>query len=255
MPNALADVGDSSVTGSRNSPLVTTEMQPKVCSMCAGPIGSSYSSSSLEASEAVAPVCVNCSRTAVQQDTPMNDATNATIVDSAMCEDSEQPHRSGTSDDIQPSKGNIIKDNNTTKLTLKVIKVDFPARSNADSVTPTTSPVQSSLVSARRMSLRSPVAEHTLSAALRAHIQRQSLLDPFLPLTSTRVPSRGYDCLYPGALFEGMQTNKTKEHRVSVRIVDVNTDQSTLSGFLTIHDLTDQHPEITTFFDGQIIGI
>jgi hypothetical protein len=254
MLNALADVGDSSLTSSRNSPLVTTGMQPKLCSICAGPIGSSYSPSSPEASAAVAPVCVNCSQTADQQDTPMNDATNATIVDSAMREDSEQLHRSGTSDDIQPSKGNIIKDNKTAKPSLKVIKVDFPGRSNADSITPT-SPVQSSLASARTMSLRSPIAEHTLSAALKAHIQRQSLLDPFLPLTSTRVPSRGYDCLYPGALFEGMQTNKTKEHRVSVRIVDVNTDQSTLSGFLTIHDLTDQHPEITTFFDGQIIGI
>jgi hypothetical protein len=251
MPN----VGNSNLTSSRNNPLVTAEMQPKVCSICAGPIGSSYSPSSSEASEAVAPACVNCSRTADQQDTdtPMNDATNATIVDSAMGEDSEQLHRSGTSDDIQPSMGNIIKDNNTTKPSLKVIKVDFPGRSNPDSVTPS-SPVQGSLVSARTMSLRSPIAEHTLSAALKAHIQRQSLLDPFLPLTSTRVPSRGYDCLYPGALFEGVQTNKTKEHRVSVRIVDVNTDQSTLSGFLTIHDLTDQYPEITTFFDGQIIG-
>jgi glucose-induced degradation protein 4 len=68
------------------------------------------------------------------------------------------------------------------------------------------------------------------------------------------VSSSVYDSLYPGALFEGIQTNKTKEHRVSVRIVDINLQQSTLSGFLTIHDLTDQHPEITTFFDGQIIG-
>jgi hypothetical protein len=68
------------------------------------------------------------------------------------------------------------------------------------------------------------------------------------------VSSSAYDSLYSGALFEGIQTNKTKEHRVSVRIVDINLQQSTLSGFLTIHDLTDQHPEITTFFDGQIIG-
>lgn len=185
----------------------------------------------------------------------MHDATRTRTLNGSISNTMEHPTRSGANDETA-SKGNIIKDNNTTKPTLKVIKVDFPGRSsNTDSVTPTTaiSPSQS-LVSARTISLRSPVAEHTLSAALKAHIQRQSLLDPFLPLTTGRVSSRGYDCLYPGALFEGMQTNKTKEHRVSVRIVDVNIEHSTLSGFLTIHDLTDQLPELTTFFDGQIIG-
>ena len=84
--------------------------------------------------------------------------------------------------------------------------------------------------------------------------QNPSLLDPIPSLSANRVSSFAYDSLYPGALFEGIQTNKTKEHRVSVRIVDINLQQSTLAGFLTIHDLTDQHPEITTFFDGQIIG-
>ncbi|KAG8760756.1 hypothetical protein FRC14_002052 [Serendipita sp. 396] len=93
-----------------------------------------------------------------------------------------------------------------------------------------------------------------LNSAFKSHLEHQVLLSPVPSLTNTRIPSRGYDCLYPGASFEGIQANRTKEHRVSVRIVDVNLHQSTISGFLTIHDLTDNHPEITTFFDGQIIG-
>lgn len=112
------------------------------------------------------------------------------------------------------------------KPALKALQVDFP----------TSNPP-----------IRSPIEP-------KQHQQQSSLLDPVPVLSANRVSSSTYDCLYPGALFEGIQTNKTKEHRVSVRIVDINLQQSTLAGFLTIHDLTDQHPEITTFFDGQIIG-
>jgi len=35
---------------------------------------------------------------------------------------------------------------------------------------------------------------------------------------------------------------------------DVNLASSTLSGSLTIHDLTPNDPELTTYFDGEIIG-
>jgi len=35
---------------------------------------------------------------------------------------------------------------------------------------------------------------------------------------------------------------------------DVNLSSSTLSGSLTIHDLTPDDPELTTYFDGEIIG-
>jgi glucose-induced degradation protein 4 len=35
---------------------------------------------------------------------------------------------------------------------------------------------------------------------------------------------------------------------------DVNLASSTLSGSLTIHNLTPNNPELTTYFDGEIIG-
>lgn len=44
-------------------------------------------------------------------------------------------------------------------------------------------------------------------------------LDPFRDITRLRMPSRNYDCLYPGAVFTGIQTNNQKEHKVSVTIV------------------------------------
>jgi Vacuolar import and degradation protein len=112
-----------------------------------------------------------------------------------------------------------------TKPPLKALQVDFPS-TNIPQIPST---------------LYSPIEP------------KPSFLDPIPSLSANRVSSSAYDSLYPGALFEGIQMNKTKEHRVSVRIVDINLQQSSLSGFLTIHDLTDQHPEITTFFDGQII--
>ena len=113
-----------------------------------------------------------------------------------------------------------------SKPPLKALHVDFPTVNNPSIHPIVCSPIDSKL----------------------------SLLDPIPSFSANSVSSSTYDSLYPGALFEGIQRNKTKEHRVSVRIVDLNLPQSTLSGFLTIHDLTEQHPEITTFFDGQIIG-
>lgn len=131
---------------------------------------------------------------------------------------------SHTADTGERERGRRLVTGNP-KPTLKALKVDFPT---------TTNPLS-----------RSPAEPKQ---------QKPSWLDPVPSLSANRVSSATYDCLYPGALFEGIQTNKTKEHRVSVRIVDINLQQSTLAGFLTIHDLTDHHPEITTFFDGQIIG-
>jgi hypothetical protein len=51
------------------------------------------------------------------------------------------------------------------------------------------------------------------------HREMQSLLDPFPSLGNARVSSSGYECLYPGAQFIGMQTNRDKEYRVKVKIV------------------------------------
>lgn len=73
------------------------------------------------------------------------------------------------------------------------------------------------------MAPSSPVTSYHLSSALKHHREMQSLLDPFPSLANNRVSSSGYECLYPGAQFTGIQTNRDKEHRVTVKIVVNNT--------------------------------
>lgn len=233
MPNALADVGNSDRSSEANG-LLINDTQPKLCSICGIPV-------TVESNGQQSLACPACALQSGASTTGSNEETYDSFL--------QADRASATSSsDAKPSKGT----NGAAKPVLKVVKVEFPGTIANDSLSPTTP--QSSATNARTLSLRSPADSQPLSSALRAHLQTQSLLDPYPVLTRTRVSSRGYDCLYPGALFEGLQTNKSKEHRVSVRIVDVNMEQSRLEGFLTIHDLTDQWPEITTFFEGQIIG-
>lgn len=62
--------------------------------------------------------------------------------------------------------------------------------------------------------------------------------------------------LIPGALFRGHQNaaEETKQYKVEVEIKDVDLSESFLCGYLTIHDLTAEYPNLTTFFEAEVIG-
>ncbi|ORY04404.1 hypothetical protein K493DRAFT_205813 [Basidiobolus meristosporus CBS 931.73] len=60
--------------------------------------------------------------------------------------------------------------------------------------------------------------------------------------------------LYSGSQFKGEQKSGRYSYQVSVDIQHVNLDDSYLCGYLHIHGLTDDYPELTTFFDAEIIG-
>lgn len=66
--------------------------------------------------------------------------------------------------------------------------------------------------------------------------------------------SRGHQCLYPGASFQGTQKSGRNSYDVNVTIVDVDFASSSLCGYLRIRGLTDDWPELTTYFDAEIIG-
>jgi hypothetical protein len=68
------------------------------------------------------------------------------------------------------------------------------------------------------------------------------------------VPSVTRGCLYPGSIFTGTQRSGRNSYDVTITIVDVNMADYTLCGYLTIKDLTETHPVLTTFFDGKIVG-
>ncbi|CAO3682224.1 hypothetical protein G6F70_004426 [Rhizopus microsporus] len=60
--------------------------------------------------------------------------------------------------------------------------------------------------------------------------------------------------LYTGSRFKGYQKCGTNSYEVVVEIQDVNIRESTLSGYLSIKGLTVEYPELTTFFEAEIIG-
>ncbi|KAG2144786.1 vacuolar import and degradation protein-domain-containing protein [Suillus cothurnatus] len=78
--------------------------------------------------------------------------------------------------------------------------------------------------------------------------------NPLVDITHIRVRSQGHHCLYPGAVFQGTQKSGRNSYEVNVNIVDVDFSSSFLCGYLRIRGLTDDWPELTTYFDAEIIG-
>lgn len=76
-------------------------------------------------------------------------------------------------------------------------------------------------------------------------------LIPLLQL-SPIIPSSSF--LRPGSKFRGTQESDRQVYNVQVEIKHVDMDQSFLCGYLKIQGLTDDHPTLTTYFEGEIIG-
>jgi hypothetical protein len=92
-----------------------------------------------------------------------------------------------------------------------------------------------------------------LTSTSQPRIQSTGYPDPLVDITRIRVRSQSHHCLYPGATFQGTQKSGRNSYDVSVTIVDVNLPYF-LCGYLRIRGLTDDWPELTTYFDAEIIG-
>ncbi|KAI0637001.1 vacuolar import and degradation protein-domain-containing protein [Trametes polyzona] len=97
-------------------------------------------------------------------------------------------------------------------------------------------------------------APHASGSKQRPHVLSSSAPDPLVDITRLRVRSQGHHCLYPGATFQGTQKSGRNSYDVNVTIVDVDFSSSHLCGYLRIRGLTDDWPELTTYFDAEIIG-
>ncbi|KAI9645009.1 hypothetical protein NHQ30_007046 [Ciborinia camelliae] len=88
-------------------------------------------------------------------------------------------------------------------------------------------------------------------------------------ITNSRIssPSLGYDfsnirllpsCpssrLRAGSKFHGTQQSERQVYDVQVEIKHVDMRESFLCGYLRIQGLTEDHPTLTTYFEGEIIG-
>jgi len=68
------------------------------------------------------------------------------------------------------------------------------------------------------------------------------------------LPNHTSSFLRAGTKFKGTQQSDRQVYDVQVEIKHVDMDQSYLCGFLRIQGLTEDHPTLTTFFEGEIIG-
>ncbi|KAF9027459.1 hypothetical protein CPC16_002510 [Podila verticillata] len=101
-------------------------------------------------------------------------------------------------------------------------------------------------------SSQSAVAQLKQQALLKQRqAQRQRKHDPFEP--TRLLPTRTCH-LYPGSKFAGKQRSGSHSYDVVVDIKHVNLTESTLCGYLHIKGLTEEYPELTTFFDAEIVG-
>lgn len=57
-----------------------------------------------------------------------------------------------------------------------------------------------------------------------------------------------------GAKFLGVQQSGRATYEVEVQIQNVDLDKDCLCGYLKISGLTDEFPELTTYFEGEIVG-
>ncbi|OKL60035.1 hypothetical protein UA08_04533 [Talaromyces atroroseus] len=68
------------------------------------------------------------------------------------------------------------------------------------------------------------------------------------------LPNHTCSFLRTGSRFEGTQESDHQVYNVHVEIKHVDMAESYLCGYLRIQGLTEEHPTLTTFFEGEIIG-
>ncbi|KAJ5491161.1 Glucose-induced degradation protein 4 [Penicillium diatomitis] len=68
------------------------------------------------------------------------------------------------------------------------------------------------------------------------------------------LPNYSSSFLRSGSKFVGKQMSDKQEYNVDVEIIHVDMAESYLCGYLRIQGLTEDHPTLTTFFEGEIIG-
>jgi hypothetical protein len=79
-------------------------------------------------------------------------------------------------------------------------------------------------------------------------------LVPPPPPAASKLPGVTRSLLYNGSRFVGHQKSKGNQYAVEVILQHVDLESAYLCGYLKIKGLTDEYPNLTTFFDGEIIG-
>ncbi|KAH9845456.1 Glucose-induced degradation protein 4 [Teratosphaeria destructans] len=111
--------------------------------------------------------------------------------------------------------------------------------------------------SAAASRLAQSMSTTAISGTERAKAERDETEPLYLTFPRDRTrspPTITSSFLRPGSKFRGTQQSDRQVYDVQVEIKDVNMAESFLCGYLRIQGLTDDHPTLTTFFEGEIIG-
>jgi len=84
--------------------------------------------------------------------------------------------------------------------------------------------------------------------------KRKRRLSLTTEISSVRLLPTTTCSLYSGSKFRGEQRSGRSSYDVSVHIQHVDLSESFLCGYLHIQGLTEDYPELTTFFEAEIIG-
>ena len=120
------------------------------------------------------------------------------------------------------------------------------------------SEVQSALLSPLPSPQASPAATPSTSkpSQSKCAITSDTLHGLSSEFTNVRLtPAFTSSFLRPGARYTGTQQSDRQIYHVNVEILHVSIPEETVSGYLNICGLTDSHPTLTTYFEGEIIGM
>lgn len=104
----------------------------------------------------------------------------------------------------------------------------------------------------QRASQISPISTTTTTPTAASWYHPGLLASPF---PSNRfLPNSTSSFLRPGSKFHGNQQSDRQVYDVQVEINHVDMKESFLCGYLRIQGLTEDHPSLTTYFEGEIVG-
>lgn len=124
-------------------------------------------------------------------------------------------------------------------------RIEAPARDIPTPMTVTDDSAEEQRAS--QTSPLSPASAPSPTSLLASHLSS--------PFPSRRfVPNSSSSLLRPGSRFRGSQTSDRQQYEVEVEVKHVDMRESFMCGYLRIKGLTEDHPSLTTYFEGEIIG-
>ncbi|KAL4067878.1 vacuolar import and degradation protein-domain-containing protein [Scleroderma yunnanense] len=232
----------------------------KYCSHCSSPLNTETPNASFFSDDHDSNIVCGACRARLRS-TRSDDPTSVYVNHGRPVNRSGLPNIDTSAGALSGYRPEVFFDDDTEAGMSPASTTDFSISSTLCSISPPpTLPPQSIDVTSTKplaISIRTtlPIDPHRLSPTSEKSPHAQELLpDPSIDITRLRVRPQGYHCLYPGATFKGTQKSGRNSYGVTVTIVDVDLSSSFLCGYLCIRGLTEDWPELTTYFDAEIIG-